>query len=424
VAVAVTIATKGALTKFAAGALGIGTKTAGATILGGALAGAAARSLIKGDSFGDNLIAVLPDVIGSTIGNMIGHGVARSGAGPALVAGGGLDRALAKLVPLPELDLSLPSFDFSSTALAAPGLGAGAASRPTPGAGGGQGAAADAVPAGGVSTGQAEQPRYSESAAVYNGVSLGLSRDSQLSAFLLGADKSGWSMFERLDIASQNYLSIAAGQPGSLSARVLAENTTNSWRLELVTSHLESSVLRHRVFADALAEDIGVLRAAVNANKATVAPALAQFDKEAILGLTLGPQIGADLALGSAAVGLAVKGYNAWQAGRGARSMARVARLGREGEAAVGIVGPKVRITVPGTSRSRVPDYIDRLVLKEVKNVAKLGYTKQIKDYLAIAQSRNVPFELWVRPSTQLSTPLSRAIARGDITRKFIPGTK
>jgi LysM repeat protein len=40
------------------------------------IAGAATRSLITGTSFGDNLIAVLPDVIGTTIGSMIAEGVA------------------------------------------------------------------------------------------------------------------------------------------------------------------------------------------------------------------------------------------------------------------------------------------------------------------------------------------------------------
>ena len=40
--------------------------------LGGAVAGAATRSLIQGNSFGDNLLAALPDVIGSTIGNALG----------------------------------------------------------------------------------------------------------------------------------------------------------------------------------------------------------------------------------------------------------------------------------------------------------------------------------------------------------------
>jgi hypothetical protein len=45
----------------------------GGTILSaaGSLAGAAARSLVTGTNFGDNIIAVLPDVIGSTLGNMI-----------------------------------------------------------------------------------------------------------------------------------------------------------------------------------------------------------------------------------------------------------------------------------------------------------------------------------------------------------------
>jgi hypothetical protein len=46
----------------------------------GALAGAAARSLITGTSFGDNLIAVLPDVIGSTLGNMFVRGIQGSGS--------------------------------------------------------------------------------------------------------------------------------------------------------------------------------------------------------------------------------------------------------------------------------------------------------------------------------------------------------
>jgi YD repeat-containing protein len=43
--------------------------------LGGALAGAATRSAITGTSFGDNVLAVLPDVIGTTIGNLIGEAI-------------------------------------------------------------------------------------------------------------------------------------------------------------------------------------------------------------------------------------------------------------------------------------------------------------------------------------------------------------
>ncbi|HZF42280.1 MAG TPA: hypothetical protein VEZ48_02605, partial [Sphingomonadaceae bacterium] len=47
--------------------------------MAGAIAGGAARSLIDGSSFGDNVLAALPDVIGSTIGNMVGHGVSSRG---------------------------------------------------------------------------------------------------------------------------------------------------------------------------------------------------------------------------------------------------------------------------------------------------------------------------------------------------------
>jgi hypothetical protein len=45
-----------------------------------AVANAAARSLVTGTSFGDNLLAALPDVIGGTIGNMIAGRVQGSGS--------------------------------------------------------------------------------------------------------------------------------------------------------------------------------------------------------------------------------------------------------------------------------------------------------------------------------------------------------
>jgi YD repeat-containing protein len=44
-----------------------------ASSLGGAVAGAGVRSIATGTSFGDNILAVLPDVIGATIGNIIGE---------------------------------------------------------------------------------------------------------------------------------------------------------------------------------------------------------------------------------------------------------------------------------------------------------------------------------------------------------------
>ncbi|WEJ99469.1 MAG: LysM peptidoglycan-binding domain-containing protein [Candidatus Sphingomonas phytovorans] len=44
----------------------------------GAIAGGATRSLIDGSSFGDNVIAALPDVIGATIGQIVADGVQRT----------------------------------------------------------------------------------------------------------------------------------------------------------------------------------------------------------------------------------------------------------------------------------------------------------------------------------------------------------
>ena len=50
-----------------------------ATGMAGAIAGAAARSLINGTDFGDNILATLPDVIGNTIGNLVADGVTSMG---------------------------------------------------------------------------------------------------------------------------------------------------------------------------------------------------------------------------------------------------------------------------------------------------------------------------------------------------------
>jgi hypothetical protein len=48
--------------------------------MAGAIAGGAARSLLTGTSFGDNVLAALPDVLGSTIGNLVADQVAKGGS--------------------------------------------------------------------------------------------------------------------------------------------------------------------------------------------------------------------------------------------------------------------------------------------------------------------------------------------------------
>lgn len=102
----------------------------------------------------------------------------------------------------------------------------------------------------------------------------------------------------------------------------------------------------------------------------------------------------------------------------------RAARLGAEGEQAVGLFGPKVGIRIPGANNLRFPDNLTTTALTEVKNVASQGLTKQLRDYITVSQSTGRTFDLYVRPSTRLTSNLEAAILRGDINLKYIPGAK
>jgi hypothetical protein len=57
-----------------------------------------------------------------------------------------------------------------------------------------------------------------------------------------------------------------------------------------------------------------------------------------------------------------------------------------------------------------------------VKNVKSLSYTQQLRDFADIAKQQGLQYDLYVRPSTQLSGPLTQAIQDGVINLKFIPG--
>jgi hypothetical protein len=103
---------------------------------------------------------------------------------------------------------------------------------------------------------------------------------------------------------------------------------------------------------------------------------------------------------------------------------ARAARLGSEGEQAVGLFGPKVGIRVPGAGNIRFPDNLTTTTLTEVKNVASQGLTKQLRDYITISQKTGRTFDLYVRPSTYLTPKLEAAIQRGEINLHYIPGAK
>jgi hypothetical protein len=98
--------------------------------------------------------------------------------------------------------------------------------------------------------------------------------------------------------------------------------------------------------------------------------------------------------------------------------------IGRAGEEAAGITGPKTQIrSLTGTANYRVPDEVVRSaqVLREVKNVARLSYTSQLRDYALYSQQEGYTFELITRQTTQLSGPLQAAIERGEIIWRHLP---
>ncbi len=114
-------------------------------------------------------------------------------------------------------------------------------------------------------------------------------------------------------------------------------------------------------------------------------------------------------------------------AGNPLTGIALARQLGNEGERAVGIMGPKVGVEMP-SGVMRFPDQFDAntRVLEEVKNIAKLSYTQQLRDYAAFIQQIRGTFNLYVRPSTTYSGPLQEFIdANANLIKIFhIPGTK
>ena len=100
-----------------------------------------------------------------------------------------------------------------------------------------------------------------------------------------------------------------------------------------------------------------------------------------------------------------------------------IGRVGAQGEAAVRAqfdIGPKVMINVDG--QVRFPDALNDTTLSEVKNVARLSYTSQLRSYVTYSQRNGLQFDLYVRSSTRLSAPLLGLQSQGVIRITNIPG--
>ncbi|MFH0736283.1 MAG: putative toxin [bacterium] len=98
-------------------------------------------------------------------------------------------------------------------------------------------------------------------------------------------------------------------------------------------------------------------------------------------------------------------------------------RIGKAGEDAVGVLGPKTMIrSLTKTADYRIPDGLTPTTLTEVKNVKNLSLTRQIKDFQMFSEQKGLTFDLFTRPSTIFSKPLRDLIDKGLINVKHIPG--
>ena len=93
--------------------------------------------------------------------------------------------------------------------------------------------------------------------------------------------------------------------------------------------------------------------------------------------------------------------YSSCSEGTGSTRTDLARQLGKEGEAAAGIINPKQRIpSLSGTAKYRIPDELlhDQKILREIKNVSSQSYTNQLKDFNAWAKQNGYQFILEVRP--------------------------
>ena len=60
-------------------------------------------------------------------------------------------------------------------------------------------------------------------------------------------------------------------------------------------------------------------------------------------------------------------------------------------------------------------------MLGEVKNVSKMHYSIQLRDYVTWAKANDFKVILMVRPTTKLTKPLQEAVDRGDIILTYLP---
>ena len=104
-------------------------------------------------------------------------------------------------------------------------------------------------------------------------------------------------------------------------------------------------------------------------------------------------------------------------------SMSKVRWLGRIGEKISKLPKNTKHIeSFTKTAKYRIPDYLDKSnkIIGDVKNVKKLSYTSQLKDFMLYAEKHGYTFVLKVRKSTQLSGTLKSLVDAGKIVLLYL----
>jgi hypothetical protein len=100
-----------------------------------------------------------------------------------------------------------------------------------------------------------------------------------------------------------------------------------------------------------------------------------------------------------------------------------IGQLGRDGEkvASKFLKATKNNAGYKINGGVRIPDFVLKKYIVEVKNVQRQALTKQIKDSIALASERNKTFMLITDKGTQLSNPLKEAIKSvGGVIKKLV----
>ena len=99
-------------------------------------------------------------------------------------------------------------------------------------------------------------------------------------------------------------------------------------------------------------------------------------------------------------------------------SMSRVRWVGKIGEKLSRLPKNTKRIeSLSKSAKYRIPDYLDKAnkIIGDVKNVKKLSYTNQLKDFMLYAEKYGYTYVIKIRKTTQLSSTLKSLVDAGRI---------